>query len=171
MAELWDLVDKHKNKTGLVWKRGDSRAIPKGMYHICTVIWTVRPDGKILLTKRHPSKPYGLLWENSGGSLLSGENGREGAKRELYEETGISAEVNDFIYLGDSISSDYIAETYLYHIPACDVELKLQASEVVDAKWVTPAELEDMRSQIVPTIYKKYLRYKKKIIGSHATAR
>jgi len=38
---------------------------------------------------RHPNKKeYSNYWENTGGSVLSGETSKVGAIRELFEETG-----------------------------------------------------------------------------------
>ena len=57
MAEIWELVDEQKNRTGILHERAYSEWIPKGLYHIVVEIWTKTKDGKILLTQRHPAKP------------------------------------------------------------------------------------------------------------------
>ncbi|WP_367891691.1 NUDIX domain-containing protein [Holdemania filiformis] len=44
---------------------------------------------ELLRTQRHPDKPYGLVWEMNGGSVLAGETNRKGACRELCEEAGL----------------------------------------------------------------------------------
>ncbi|WP_420809860.1 NUDIX domain-containing protein [Holdemania filiformis] len=40
-------------------------------------------------TQLHPDKPYGLVWEMNGGSVLAGEISWKGACRELREEAGL----------------------------------------------------------------------------------
>ena len=89
--ELWDLYDAQRQPMNKLQMRG--KPIPEGCYHIVVFIWTFTYDGKLLLTKRDACKPGGLLWEVTGGSVLHGESSQEGAKRELYEETGISCRV------------------------------------------------------------------------------
>ena len=86
--ELWDLYDAQRQPMNKLQMRG--KPIPEGYYHIVVFIWTFTYDGRLLLTKRDACKPGGLLWEVTGGSVLHGETSQEGAKRELYEETGIS---------------------------------------------------------------------------------
>src|SRR5947209_15839435 len=55
------------------------------------VILPVLPNGKIVLVRqyRHACKQY--LWELVAGRMERGENPKEGAKRELLEETGYRA--------------------------------------------------------------------------------
>ena len=75
-----------------------------GEYHIVVEVWTVNNDGEILLTLRHPDKKeYPNFLENTGGSTVAGETSREGAVRELFEETGIVAAENELFYLGTNI--------------------------------------------------------------------
>lgn len=48
--------------------------------------------GKILLVQRSSSDPIGAgTWENSGGNVEQGEQPEEAVKREIQEETGITA--------------------------------------------------------------------------------
>lgn len=67
MAEIWELVDINKNKTGVIHERGKEDSIPQGMYHLVVEIWTKNSKGQIVLTQRHQNKTYGLMWECSGG--------------------------------------------------------------------------------------------------------
>ena len=71
MGEIWELVDIDEKKTGVLIERGTNTPIPDGMYHTAVDVWTKDKDGKILLTKRHPNKEWGLKWECSGGSIVS----------------------------------------------------------------------------------------------------
>lgn len=160
MAELWELVDINKKKTGVIHERGKENCIPHGMYHMVVDIWVKNLNGEILLTQRSPKKSYGLLWECSGGSVILGEKCEEAARRELFEETGIKANENELIYLGDTVSSYWITETYLYKINAKDINLKLQEEEVVDAIWISPEHIESKKDIMVDSVWKRYCRYK-----------
>ena len=163
MSEIWDLIDINKNKTGITHGRNCGKSIPKDMYHLAVEIWIINMRGKILLTQRHPEKNYGLMWEATGGAVLSGESSIEGAVRELYEETGINVEENELVYLGHIVGDTYIMDEYMHIIEGDDIELNLQPEEVVDAMWVTKEELEKKNDLIVGSVWERYCKYKDKI--------
>ena len=166
MNEIWELVDINENKTGVMIERGTNTPIPQGMYHTAVDIWTKSKDGKILLTQRHPNKDWGLKWECSGGAIVAGESPVDSAKRELEEETGITVSEEKVVYLGKTIMENYQCIMYTYIVfLSDDVELKLQPEEVVDAKWVDFVELENMKAEIVESLWDRYLQFRTKIVG------
>lgn len=165
MGEVWELVDIDENKTGIMIERGTNTIIPQGMYHTAVDIWTKSKDGKILLTQRHPNKEWGLKWECSGGSIIKGERSIDGARRELQEETGIKISEEKMIFLGKTIMEEYQCIMYTYLVRLTDdVKLNLQSEEVVDAKWVGISELENMKEDIVKSVWDRYLQFKDKIV-------
>ena len=161
--EKWELVDIHKRKTGVIHERGKEDMIPNGMYHLVVEIWVKNRKEEILLTQRHPHKKYGLLWECSGGSVIVGEDSINGARRELFEETGINANQEQLQYLGDTIKSNYIVDTYLYILGADNTDLHLQAEEVVDAMWVSVDEMQNQRENIVDGVWDRYCQFEEVI--------
>ena len=151
-AEYWDLYDNNIKKTGEVMLRGDP--VPEGKYHIVCEIAVIDSMGRILLTKRHPDKPYPLYWECSGGSAVSGEAPADSAVRELFEETGIKAEKEELTDPGIIYGNHAIYFNYLLRR---DIELSslvLQPEEVVDAKLADKAEYERMvrENSVVPLV-------------------
>lgn len=96
MAELWDLYDLHGNLTDEKYVRDSEEPFPQNRYHIVVEIYTIH-RGCLLLTKRDSRKPFGGLWEYTGGSVIAGEDSLTGASRELAEETGIVRAPSDFI--------------------------------------------------------------------------
>ncbi len=164
MDEIWELVDKDKRNTGVLWPRSKRRDIPRGLYQVAVDVWVVGPDGKILLTQRHPGKTFPLMWEGSGGSVLAGETSAQGAARELAEETGIQAADTDMILLHTEWHSTYIMDTYLVRLGSFPA-LHLQDGEVVDAQWLTRTEMESRAEQIVPPVWRRYQLLKDKIWG------
>ncbi len=174
--EIWDLYDSEGNKTGETWERkfGKNNQIPEGRYHLVCDILVKHDDGTFLLTKRSPAKDvYPGRWEASaGGSALSGEGPLECAKRELFEETGISTD--RFFQIGTSRREQsrsmfgmFVAET------DCDKDsVKLQDGETVDYKWVTRDELlaHIGTDDSIPTHDERYRKYYDKILANEILA-
>lgn len=136
--EFWDLYDAGRHPTGVTHQRG--LPLRPGQYHPVVAIFTVNSRGEILLTKRHPEKSNGGCFEVTGGCICTGEEALPSAKRELFEETGIKAELLlplsvDTVELpGDPV----ICWSYVLHR---DIEVKnltLQAEEVTEAVWASP---------------------------------
>ena len=161
MSEKWTIVDIDENEVGLTWERDSDLEIPDGLFHVAVSIWIKDQKGNILLTQRHPDKPWGLKWECSGGSVLAGESSIDGACRELQEETGIILPKDKLKYLGKTVmkESHCIMHTFLGYLNS-EIDLKLQSEEVVDAKWVNQYELDQMKDEIVETVWERYLQFK-----------
>ena len=138
--EIWDLYDRDGNRTGETWERqfGNYKQIPDGRYHMVVDILVQHVDGTYLLTKRDESKDvYPGYWEASaGGSAVSGEEPLEAAKRELLEETGLTAmdfKLVSHIFRDPSHSMFY---SYLATVDADKDSVVLQEGETVAYKWV-----------------------------------
>ena len=69
--ELWDAYDRAGDLLGFDLVRGEP--IPAGAFHLVAEVYAVTTDGQVLVTRRHPKKPFGGLWEVTGGSVLKGE--------------------------------------------------------------------------------------------------
>jgi ADP-ribose pyrophosphatase YjhB (NUDIX family)/GNAT superfamily N-acetyltransferase len=163
--ELWDLYDNKKQLIGLTHERGVP--LGEGHYHLVVEIITVNNKHQILLTKRDDKKPFGGMWECSGGSVIAGEDSLTGAKRELFEETGIII-TDNMIQMMDTVINDSkhtIYDIYLAISNTNTDELVMQEGETVEAKWVTLAEIEDMEktSIIVPNVYQFITKNKGRI--------
>lgn len=141
--EQWDLYDGSRHPLNKTHIRGND--IAPGEYHIVVEIWTVNSKGEILLTLRHPKKEiYPNLWENTGGSVLAGESSKEGAVRELKEETGIEASESELIFLGTTRAESVFFDTYVVNKDIPIEKLTMQEGETVSAQWVTLKELDDI---------------------------
>ncbi len=118
--EYWDLLDDDRRMTGETLLRGEP--LPEGRFHTIIGVWTIHDELKrVLLTKRAPEK---LIcpnqWENTGGSLVSGEESRPGAAREVREETGMDCRPEDLHYIKTIRIPSAFVDCYIYHttIPA-----------------------------------------------------
>ncbi|GGB52551.1 NUDIX domain-containing protein [Virgibacillus dakarensis] len=150
--EKWDLYDYDRNKIGKTHTRGEP--LPEGCYHIVVHVWIQNDRGKLLLSKRHPNKHYGNLWECTGGSVLTGETSLEGALRETKEELGIELNPESGQLLFSEVRSNHHSDNWLFISNAKLNDLEFQPDEVIDAKWVSKDTYEKMiqKGEIVPTL-------------------
>lgn len=158
MAELWDLYDENRRPLDRLHRRGDP--LPEGAYHLVVQVWIRDGRGRFLISRRHPDKPFGLYWECTGGSVTAGEDSRSGAMREVGEELGISLKPEQLTLMSVRRRDDYsdFCDDWLARWDGELDQLRLQDSEVVDAKWANYDELCAMeeRGEFVPTL--KYFR-------------
>ncbi|MBO4637095.1 MAG: NUDIX hydrolase [Clostridiales bacterium] len=164
--EIWDLYDREGNKTGEVWERqhGNYLAIPDGLYHIVSDILVKHVDGTYLLTKRHPEKDvYPGYWEASaGGSAQQGEDPKQCAIRELFEETGLVPDSIKQINKTIRDKSHSIIFSYLAVVSGDKDAVVLQDGETTEYRWVdVKGLLEYTRSDLAITThverYRSYL--------------
>ena len=140
--EYWDLLNSERQTTGLIHQRGIP--IPSHLYHVVVEIWTYNAKQEILLTLRHPDKHYGLCWEATGGSIVMGETSRQGAVRELFEETGILVREKDLILLGSQREEQSFIDTYISKQDFNLSDIVLQEGETIDAKLVSIDQLNQL---------------------------
>jgi 8-oxo-dGTP pyrophosphatase MutT (NUDIX family) len=144
MSEIWDLYDRNRKPLGRTHVRGEQ--LSEGEFYVVVNILSVNSDGRILITKRHPDKPWGGMWETTGGAVQAGETSLQGAVRELFEETGLKAEPCKLEYFGTIIKplTNGIRDYYLYRHDFSLSDIVLQDTETVDCRLVTPEELYEM---------------------------
>lgn len=156
MAELWDIYDIHKKKTGRTAER-DVYSWQGGEYHIVVTGIILNSKNKILISKRAAHKKMGLMWECSGGSILAGETSLEGVIRELKEELGIEFSKKEAIFLKeirrDKLPPDF-KDLWLFRRNINIEEITFPDGEATQAKWVTIEEFTNMceNKEIVPTV-------------------
>jgi ADP-ribose pyrophosphatase len=109
-------------------------------------------DGKVLLVKRGVEPNKGL-WAIPGGSLNLGETLQEGAEREILEETGIAIKAGEHFYCFDFFERDSSGRIR-FHYVIVDMKADYLSGEVqgaddaLDARWVSPEELNGLSVSI-----------------------
>lgn len=99
---------------------------------------------KILLLKRARDVMYAGQWRMIGGKVNDEEKAYEAARRELYEETGLTAKK---FWTIPSINQFYDHKTdCVYQIPAFGVEVEENAvielnHEHIDSRWLSGEEI------------------------------
>lgn len=184
MAELWDIYDGNKKKTGRTAERGVYQ-FNEEEYHIVVTGIIINSKNEILISKRAPHKKFPGMWECNGGSILAGETSLEGVIRELKEELGIEFAKKEAIFLEevrrDKLPPDF-KDLWLLRKDINIEDIKFQDGEATEAKWVRIEEFLDMynNKEIVPTVdfgeedYKKALKLEQresyKYIGENVKA-
>ena len=168
MAEIQDLYDIDRHPTGETFVRGE--AIPAGRYRLGVQVWLRNDNGRILLTQRHPGKKCPLMWEPTGGAVISGEDTRTAAIRELREEIGVCLPKTALRLIRTTLQNgnEYL-DTYLTVWNGTVEELVLQADEVIDARWVDKNELIAMDRQGLLVCDYQYLFNAEQEGDAHAT--
>jgi len=99
-------------------------------------------DGKILICQRTRHQPFPLQWEFPGGKIEQGEQPRDALKRELDEELGIDAEVQEEVA---RVQHEYpggnSVELRFYRVDKFQGEVENRIFR--DVRWVQRAELKE----------------------------
>ena len=140
--EYWDLYDSERKPLNRVHARGE--AFAEGEYYVCAEVWVRNSKGLFLITKRHPDKKAGNLWEFTGGGTLAGESTLQSAVRELKEETGIDASEAELRLFATYQKKNYFLDLFLLNKDIDIVNIVLQPEETIDARWAAADEILQM---------------------------
>ena len=148
--ELLDIVDENGKPTGETVERKIAHS--EGIRHRTAHVWIVRKSDEceeVLLQKRAMNKDSfpGRYDTSSAGHIQAGDEPEESAIRELHEELGIKASVDDLQFVdtfviqyekefyGKMFKDSEIAFVYVYTKPVNIDELTLQKEELDGVEW------------------------------------
>jgi len=130
-----DVYDENRNLTGRVHRRGTPWQ--PGEFGLVVCVWVYDGRGHLLLTRRAKGKSFAGTWENSGGAAQAGETSREAVARELFEETGIRAEPNEFELLGSERDKTAFYDFYCLKRQVSLKDIVLLPGETDDVMWAS----------------------------------
>lgn len=133
--EFNDVYDENRNLTGKVHRRGATWE--PGEYGLVACVWVYDGKGHLLLTRRAKGKSFAGTWENSGGAVQSGETSREAIARELFEETGIKAEPEEFELLDTDQERNMFYDHYCLRKAVRLKDIVLLPGETDDVMWAS----------------------------------
>lgn len=134
--EYQDLYDLETGRYIGQHQRGNR--IPDGTYVHLVSIFTMNTKREILLTQRAENKSYPGQWETTAGAVSVGEDLVHAARRELVEETGIEAQIEELVYLGSipAPNQKSFLHGFFLHRDVSVEQIRLQEGETMNAKWV-----------------------------------
>ena len=162
--EFNDIYDKNRRLTGRVHLRGTPWQ--PGEYGLVVCVWVYDDAGRLLLTRRAPGKSFAGTWENSGGAAQAGEDSRQAIARELFEETGIRAEEQEFKLMTSGQDRNVFYDFYCLKKNVALEDIVLLPGETDDVKWVTFEQVHEMiqQKQICRIISRQFLRQEQDLL-------
>ena len=180
--EILDVVDKRGNPTGQTVER--EKAHEEGIMHRTSHVWLLRKKHckvQILLQKRCETKESfpGCYDISSAGHIPAGMDFAESAIRELQEELGISASVDELVFCGDRIviwddrfsgkpfHDRQYSRVFILWRDMDEEEFQLQKEEVDSVLWMDLDECIAAveKNQIKNCIYPEELKMVKAACG------
>ncbi len=150
VSENLELLYHVKPDDSVVGPVERDRAHAEGILHRSGMIFLVRSDGRILIQRRNAArKTYPESYDSSCSFHVTfGETYEEAAKRELIEETGVSAPLT---YLGKFTHYDP-PENEMVAVFACnsDEQVHISKEEFSNAKFRTKEEVDKIISLSAP---------------------
>lgn len=159
--ELLDVLDENGIKTGEVLPRKEVHK--RGLWHRIIVVAIINDKNEILIQQRSDNKDKNPgKWDISvTGHLSAGQDSLTAATREISEEVsvslGYSVEVKDFRFMFSYRKEEKVNENHydrqfydffiLRQNGLTTDNLKFQASEVQDIKFISINELNEMREE------------------------
>jgi len=103
------------------------------------VIWN---EGRLLMTRRPPGGPRGLMWEFPGGKVESGETPERAIVRELHEELGVDATAHEVLAVETHDYPDGLEVEIVFLRCALAALLLRPGQGVHEIRWSAPAEID-----------------------------
>lgn len=107
-------------------------------------------EGDEILLVQRANEPHRGLWAVPGGKVDLGESLAEAATREVKEETGLLIELEQIIWVGESIEDDHHLVLIDFLGQATGGELGA-ADDALDLAWVRIEDAYEM--ELTPTMY------------------
>ena len=135
--ELWDVLDKHGNKTGKIVERGTE--LEQGEYRLIIDVWIINKNKEFLISKRLPTKqPEPNKWNPVCGSAIAGEDSISAALRETKEELGITLDTkNGRLIKRFTCWLNAIIDVWLFTQEVDINSIILQEEETDEAMWAS----------------------------------
>lgn len=104
-------------------------------------------DGKFLLVQENQKICEGK-WNVPAGGLDENESLMEGAKREIYEETGCKVEITGILEIVNGILEGVNVVCFFFDTKIIAESIKADGEEISNVKWFTYEEILNMKDKL-----------------------
>ncbi len=147
------IESKELLRTPIFWVTMDKAIDPEGFeidraiiqHGGSSVVMPVDEKGRVLLARQYRLPAQDYLWEIPAGRTDPGETPLKGAKRELKEETGLTAKKWTKLFTL-FMSPGFLAEKMHIYV-AQDLKqgkTNFMEGERIESRWFTPKEMKEM---------------------------
>ena len=119
-------------------------------------------DGRVLVQDRSDTNWPGMVFP--GGHVEYGESFVESVIREVWEETGIQADADEFEYLCSSRSDSFFFDHYCLHRDISLDKIKLLPGETDDVMWASFETVHDHKKKICHIIAEQFLQMESELL-------
>lgn len=150
-----EMIDLYNNARQIVCTAEKHDPIPDGLNKLAVHIWIMNKNGEFLLQQRvATAKKLPNMWGQTGGGAQSGETSWDTCVRESVEELGLKPELQNSVLVGTLKRLNDFVDVWLVYSDVNINDLKLQPSEVQNAKWASRQDIEQMQQNgtFIPSI-------------------
>lgn len=160
MAEKFDIYTIKKEKTGRVGTRG--LPLLDGDYRFVVRVVLCNKKGNQLLIQQRAANTssWPNYWDfTAGGGVLAGENLKETAEREVFEEIGLELDLAAVKSQLTVAFEEGWEEVFFVRTDVDLTALTLQKEEVATVKWATQAEIQALLNEeiFIPRVYAAHI--------------
>jgi len=143
MAEIWDVYDMYRRRTGKQIMRG--KELKLGDYHIVIHLCLFNKNGEMLIQQRQSDREsWANLWDVTvGGSALAGETSQQAAEREMIEEIGFAYDFSETRPVFTDNFNHGFDDYYVVEKELDISTLSMPTEEVQQIKWASKDEIID----------------------------
>lgn len=128
----------------------------------------IEKNGKYLLVEEAKEKCY-KKWNIPAGHLDFNESIKQGAIREIKEETGCDVELNGILYIANRIFEDDLFIMIIFSTKMISENIKYDKSEILDVQWFSYEEVinqMDDKLRGLDYIKTSISNHKKNLVGN-----
>lgn len=107
----------------------------------------IEKEGKFLLVQETKKRCYGK-WNLPAGQLDLNETIFEGAKREVFEETGCKVELTGVVEISNRVSDNDIFVGIIFSTKILEENINFDKNEILDVKWFSYDEIMNMKEEL-----------------------
>ncbi|MBR5904767.1 MAG: NUDIX domain-containing protein [Alphaproteobacteria bacterium] len=150
-----EIIDLYNNARQIVGSADRKSPIPNGLNKLSVHVWFINKFNQFLLQQRvATAKKFPNMWGQTGGGAIKGESSWDTCVRESVEELGIKPTIENSVLVGTFKRPSDFVDVWLVYADTDIKDLKLQESEVQNAKWATQQEIQQMQENgtFIPSI-------------------